>query len=67
MVRNHDQKIDPGMVVKEKKTGQAGEKSAVDDSCRCREVSEMKPGDLLRLMMSDLAFWKKPKKDKDGR
>ena len=33
-----------------------------DETCRCRETSEMKPRELLRLMMSDLAFWKRTKK-----
>jgi len=32
---------------------------ASHDDCRCKEVSEMNPRELLRLMMSDLAFWKK--------
>ncbi len=35
---------------------------AAEDSCRCKEVSEMNPRQLLRLMMGDLAFWKKMKK-----
>jgi hypothetical protein len=34
-----------------------------DDSCRCQEASKMSPRELLKLMMSDLAFWKKPKKE----
>ena len=33
-----------------------------DDNCRCKEASQMTPRELLRLMMSDLAFWKKAKK-----
>jgi hypothetical protein len=36
--------------------------SGHDETCRCKETSAMKPGDLFRLMMSDLAFWKKTKK-----
>jgi hypothetical protein len=39
---------------------QAG--SGKDDACRCKEVSEMSPRELLRLMFSDLAFWKKMNK-----
>ena len=35
-----------------------------DDACRCKEASEMTPRELLRLMMSDLAFWKKAKKER---
>jgi hypothetical protein len=34
-----------------------------DETCRCKETSKMSPQELLRLMMSDLAFWKKTKKD----
>ncbi len=65
MIRSNDQKTDQRLV--EKNTGRDGKKAGVEDACRCREVSEMKPGDLLRLMMSDLAFWKKAKRDKGGR
>jgi hypothetical protein len=35
-----------------------------DDACRCKEASEMSPGQLLKLMVSDLAFWKKMKTPK---
>jgi hypothetical protein len=45
----------------EKKTGAAAPQ-AMDDSCRCKEVSVMTPRQLLGLMMRDLAFWKKAKK-----
>jgi hypothetical protein len=34
-----------------------------DDACRCKEVSEKTPRELLELMFSDLAFWKKIKKE----
>lgn len=33
------------------------------DACRCKEVSEKTPGELLRMMFSDLAFWNKMKKE----
>jgi hypothetical protein len=33
-----------------------------DDACRCKATSKMSPGELLKLMMSDLAFWKRMKK-----
>jgi hypothetical protein len=33
-----------------------------DGTCRCKEASEMTPRELLRLMFSDLTFWKKEKK-----
>lgn len=32
------------------------------DDCRCKETSRMSPRELLKLMMSDLAFWKKADK-----
>jgi len=36
---------------------------AGDDPCRCQETSNMTPRELLRLMLSDLSFWKKTKKN----
>ena len=30
-----------------------------DDSCRCKEVARKTPQELLKLMISDLAFWRK--------
>jgi hypothetical protein len=33
-----------------------------DDACRCKATSEMSPGELLKLMVRDLAFWQKTKK-----
>jgi hypothetical protein len=38
-----------------------------DNSCRCKEASRMSPGALFKLMISDLAFWEKTKKDVHGR
>ena len=38
------------------------EQDAVDiseDSCRCKEVSKKTIPEMLKLMLSDLAFWKK--------
>jgi hypothetical protein len=34
-----------------------------DDACRCKSTSLMTPRQLLGLMWSDLAFWKKKKKE----
>ena len=58
------------MIIRYPKTSDAGspgkdEKAAeqqAGDDCRCKEASQMSPGQLLKLMMSDLAFWKKMKK-----
>lgn len=32
---------------------------AHEEDCRCKETSRMSPAELLKLMMNDLAFWKK--------
>ncbi len=44
-------------VVPEKKTAPRAE----DDVCRCKQTSKMTPRELLKLMMGDLAFWKRKK------
>lgn len=33
-----------------------------EEPCRCKEVARKTPGELLRLMISDLAFWRKSKR-----
>ena len=45
------------------KYGKAAEAPGGDD-CRCKEASKMSPRQLLKLMVSDLAFWKKMKTPK---
>ncbi len=32
---------------------------AEGENCRCKETSKMSPAELLKLMLNDLAFWKK--------
>jgi hypothetical protein len=56
-------------MARDKKTVQPkpshGERDAPADEskdCRCKATSEMKPRQLLKLMMSDLLFWKRPGK-----
>jgi len=39
--------------------GETGDAS--EDSCRCKEVSKKTIPEMFRLMISDLAFWKKTK------
>jgi hypothetical protein len=34
-----------------------------NDNCRCKETSKMTPRELIKLMMTDLAFWKKKTKE----
>jgi hypothetical protein len=41
----------------------ASELQAGDEVCRCKEAAKMTPRELLKLMMDDLVFWKKAKKD----
>jgi hypothetical protein len=38
-------------------------RAGTDDSCRCKEASKMTPGELLKLMIGDLTFWKKKNKE----
>jgi len=43
---------------REKSAEQAAE-DAGDDSCRCKEVSRKTIPGMLKLMLKDLAFWRK--------
>ena len=56
----NDKQSTPGKE-KEIATPQAG--AGKDDACRCKETANMTPRQLLELMMNDLAFWKKAKKE----
>ncbi len=38
--------------------------SSNPESCRCKEVAKKTPREMLNLMISDLAFWKKAKGNK---
>jgi len=57
--RNTDDPSGPG---KEKKNAKKQTGAMSDESCRCKEASDMTPRQLLGLMISDLAFWKNLKK-----
>ena len=48
---------------KEKEAAKERTGAGTGDACRCKETSEMTPRQLVGLMISDLAFWKKTKKD----
>ncbi len=52
--------IQPGGPGDEKKTVEP--QASADDDCRCKSASLMSPRQLLRLMIDDLSFRKKPKK-----
>jgi hypothetical protein len=47
----------------ERESGESGAGMGKDEACRCKEASEMSPRQLFKLMISDLAFWKKEKKE----
>lgn len=43
----------------EKKPAAQGEAEGGGESCRCKEVSKKSLPELFRMMLRDLAFWKK--------
>jgi len=51
---------DKSSVEREKPAGRQ-EEDVSEDSCRCKEVSKKTIPEMLKLMLSDLAFWKKAK------
>ncbi len=62
-----------GRQKKAKITGSHAEKKGTEeykpiaspgDDCRCREVSEKTLPEMFRLMIKDLSFWKKAKREK---
>ncbi len=62
MIIRYQKTVDPdgrgaGEKAEERQSG-----TGKDVTCRCKETSQMTPRELLRLMISDLAFWKKTKK-----
>jgi len=62
MIVRYEKTADPAGSGNEKTTA-ASQDRAGDDSCRCKEASAMTPRQLLELMLRDLAFWKKAKKE----
>lgn len=40
-------------------TGDSKGENQQQDDCRCKEVSKKTPKELLRVMLSDFAFWKR--------
>ena len=55
--------VAPGAGEKGISTAEGKAESVSDDACRCEETSNMTPRELLGLMMKDLAFWKRTKKE----
>ena len=64
MIIRNPKTADPGRTGKDEKAAESPAGEGIDDACRCKEASEMSPGQLLKLMVSDLAFWKKMKTPK---
>jgi hypothetical protein len=65
MMTQYPKNIEP-VPGKEKETAASQAETGSDDACRCKETSSMTPRQLLGIMLSDLAFWKKAKKGKSG-
>lgn len=61
MIIHYPKTSDPGKPGKDEKAAEA----RAGDDCRCKEASQMSPGELLKLMVNDLAFWKKTKTPKN--
>jgi hypothetical protein len=47
--------------MEKEKTRKQEEGGPDEESCRCKEVSKKTPTEMLKLMINDLAFWKKAK------
>jgi hypothetical protein len=62
MVIGYQKTVHPSGPEKEREPAESHAGEGKDGTCRCKEASEMTPRELLRLMFSDLAFWKKEKK-----
>ncbi len=62
MIIRYPKKVDSGNTEKVKDSEEIRETRGKEDSCRCKEASEMTARELISLMISDLAFWKKTKK-----
>jgi hypothetical protein len=62
MARGYQRAVHPGGAEIEKGTTEQHAAADSDGTCRCKETSKMTPQELLKLMFSDLAFWKKTKK-----
>jgi len=61
MIIRYPKTVDPRQSGKDEKAAESQAGAEKDDACRCKAASEMSPGELFKLMVSDLAFWKKAK------
>lgn len=62
MITHCSKSTDSGGPEKDETTDSSPGEAGKDDACRCKQAAEMSPGELLKLMAGDLAFWKKLKK-----
>ena len=61
MIIRYPKTVNTGEPVKDEKAAESQAGADKEDACRCKEASKMSPGQLFKLMVSDLAFWKKAK------
>lgn len=54
-------------IVKEEKISEQKVNEGNEESCRCKEVAKKTPREMLRLMINDMAFWKKQKGNDQGK
>jgi hypothetical protein len=59
MVREQQPSDGPGKGRPEKDKTDGNDGAVTEDSCRCKEVAKKTLPEMLKLMVSDLAFWKK--------
>lgn len=64
MIIRYPKTNDPGRPGKDEHAAGSPSGAGKEDDCRCKEASRMSPGELLKLMVSDLAVWKKMKSPK---
>lgn len=63
MTKHREQTAEPDKKTLEGQTSAGNELGkAGEDDCRCKEVSKMKPSDMFKLVINDLAFWRKAKR-----
>ncbi|MCC6346721.1 MAG: hypothetical protein IT388_05980 [Nitrospirales bacterium] len=67
MARHKDESADSGKAPLEKGVSpEQGAGESGGEECRCKEVARKPLPELLRLMLRDLAFWKKTEGPKRG-
>ncbi len=62
MIVRYQKKVNPGVSGNEEESGKP-QSGADNDTCRCKKTSEMTTRELFKLMINDLSFWKRVKKE----